>query len=138
MNPLMLSVIADAARGVLDRVLPDPVKRAEAEAELARLAMQGTFEQQAEQALKLAQLDVTKAEAQAGGFRGGWRPAAGWVCVAGLGLEFVAFPLLSWGAAALGSPVPTPPTLSPVLFELLACLLGLAGFRSFDKLKGRG
>ena len=57
---------------------------------------------------------------------------AGWACSAGIGWMFVGQPLLTGLFSAVGmSELP-----QDILFELLLALLGMAGIRSFDKLKG--
>src|SRR3546814_10900279 len=83
-----------------------------------------------------AQIEVNKAEAQSGSlFIGGWSPAVGWVCVVGLTYTFFAQPMLAWGSAAAG--IPTPPDLDlSALITLLAGMLGLGGFRTYEKAKG--
>lgn len=135
--PLLVPVLGDAVRRVLDSVFPDPAQRAEAELRLRQLEQEGTFEQKAALALAQGQIATNQAEAAGGWWRAGWRPAAGWVCVFALAFEFVIAPLGSWGLAIAGHPVPAPPRLDAVLFELLFGLLGLGALRSFDKLRGR-
>ena len=69
-------------------------------------------------------------------FVAGWRPMAGWACSAGIGWMFVGQPLLTglFSAAVIEMAVPELP--QDILFELLLALLGMAGIRSLDKLKG--
>ncbi len=68
-------------------------------------------------------------------YRAGWRPAAGWACVAGLVVGLVVLPLANVLLAAFGAQaVP-----STGLGELVAATLGAAGLgaiRSFDKARG--
>ena len=76
-------------------------------------------------------------------YKSGWRPAVGWVCVAGLAYTFVVKPLLPWlvqvGALLLGyvSVLPLMPEI-PMgdLIILLSGLLGLGTMRTFEKFKG--
>jgi hypothetical protein len=72
----------------------------------------------------------------------GWRPGVGWVGVAGLAYQFLLYPLLVW-AWSLGQSwgyieqsLSPPPLLdTDALIVLLSALLGVAGLRSFDKVK---
>ncbi|MDO8385100.1 MAG: 3TM-type holin [Polaromonas sp.] len=66
------------------------------------------------------------------------RPAAMWVCVFGLAYQFVLVPLVTFGYQLwTGEALPIPaPALDENLWELLAGLLGLAGWRSWDKKNG--
>ena len=68
----------------------------------------------------------------------GARPTALWVCVAGLGYQFVLVPVVTFGyQLCTGHALPLPaPVLDESLMELVAALLGLAGWRSFDKKNG--
>jgi hypothetical protein len=66
-----LGALMPVLGSVLDKFLPDPEAKAKALAELQSQMMQ----------MDLAQMEVNKAEASAPGwFKGGWRPAIGWVC----------------------------------------------------------
>lgn len=138
MNPLALGFLGDAVRSVLDRVFPDPIERARAEVELIKAQSEGTFDQRAAQALALAQIGVNNTEAASPGiFKGGWRPAAGWVCVGALAWQFVARPMVAFGFAVAGHPLPELPTIDDALWELLFGLLGLGALRSVERIKGK-
>ena len=69
-------------------------------------------------------------------FVAGWRPMAGWAYSAGIGWMFVGQPLLTGLFSAAGIEMAVPELPQDILFELLLALLGMAGIRSFDKLKG--
>ena len=137
MNPLLLPTLIDGVRDVLGRLFPDPTQRAAAELEMRKLEAEGTFDERARQALAIAQLEVNKAEASTDIFRGGWRPFVGWVCGAALAGQFVLGPILEWGFAAAGHPVPAMPRLDGVLWELLFGMLGLGTLRTVEKIKGK-
>lgn len=71
-------------------------------------------------------------------FKSGWRPAVGWVCVAGLTYTFVVKPILPWIVALFGVVVvPMPDIPMGDLSVLLCGLLGLGGFRTFEKIRGK-
>jgi hypothetical protein len=84
-------------------------------------------------------------------FRSGWRPAVGWICVSGLGYQFLFLPIFPWAAniishtmfafwpkiAIFSHHVPAlPPLEMGTLMTLLLGLLGLGGMRTFEKVKG--
>lgn len=90
------------------------------------------------------QIELNKIDAQSGSlFKGGWRPAIGWVCVFGLGYSFLLRPLLPWivqvAIITFGKQVvlPVMPQLDmKELMALVMALLGFGGFRMYEKIKG--
>lgn len=124
---------------VLDKVLPDKAQADEAKLKLLELAQKGELAAlDAETRLALGQLEINKAEATTDAFRGGWRPATGWVCVAGLAYQFVVSPILPWVATLCGFVVPPmPPIDNGTLLTLLGGLLGLGGLRTVERLNGK-
>lgn len=134
---MSLALIIPAVTTLLDKIIPDPQEKARAQLELIKLSQDGAFrELDASVKLAEAQAAINKAEAeQSSGFRGGWRPAAGWVCVFGLGYEFMIRPLLPWVMSVQGIDVPPLPSLDDVLFELLFGMLGLGVLRTTDRWK---
>ena len=97
-----------------------------------------------EQTTDLAQIEVNKVEAaSASVFVSGWRPAVGWVGVAGLGYQFLGYPLMQWlwafgqGVDLIPKSLSAPPDLqTDQLMVLLSGLLGFGGMRSFEKSRG--
>lgn len=124
---------------VLDKVLPDKTKADEAKLKLLELAQAGELAVlDADLKLALGQMEINKEEAKTDVFRGGWRPAAGWVCVMGLGYQFILMPLLPWFFNAMGAHLPPlPPIDNDTLMTLLGGLLGLGGLRTFERVRGK-
>ena len=122
---------------VLDKVLPDAQASANAKVELMRIAQTGELAQlNADTSLALGQIETNKAEAASGKAGALWRPGAGWVCVAGMGYTFLAQPLLAWLSAIQGWPVPPIINTDTLLF-LVTGMLGLGGYRSIERIKGK-
>lgn len=137
MNPLLNFLLGP----VLDKVLayiPDPQKRAEMQLEMAKLQQSAEFKQlEAMLQIATAQSAVNLAEAQSEDkFKSWWRPAAAWICVAGMFFQFVFAPTLGWVMALLGKPVTLPQTNTEVLMTMLFSMLGLGTWRTVDKIKG--
>lgn len=133
----MIAQLLPLLGGLLDKVIPDPAAATDAKIRMLELAQRGELAQlDAEKAVTLAQIDVNKADAQSQDqFQRRWRPAAGWVCVLGLGYNFLLQPLLSWLSTLKGWPVP--PILDvEQLLVLLSGLLGLGGFRTVERVRG--
>lgn len=123
---------------MIDKLIPDPDQRAKAQLELLRLQQEGAFKDlDAALQINLAQAKINEVEAASqSGFQAGWRPLAGYVCVAGLAYEFLVRPLLPWLLTVAGvHDVPPLPTLDDVLFELVFGMLGLGTLRTADRWK---
>ena len=101
-------------------------------------------EKKIDQATDLAQVEINKIEAGSSSvFVAGWRPAVGWVGVAGLAYQFLGYPLMQWiwafgqGVDIIPKGLAPPPDLqTDQLMVLLSGLLGFGGMRSFEKSKG--
>lgn len=91
-----------------------------------------------DQALDLGQIEVNKIEAaHASWFVAGWRPAAGWACVGGLVYQVMARPLLGWIMQnAFGWSEP-PALEMDTLLTLLFGMLGLGGYRTLERVRGK-
>lgn len=124
---------------LLEKILPDPQAQADAKIKLLELAQKGELAVlDAETRLALGQMEINKAEATTDLFRGGWRPATGWACVAGLVYQFLVQPILPWLVTVLGGSVPAlPPIDNETLMVLLTGMLGLGGLRTFERIKGK-
>jgi hypothetical protein len=120
----MIDKLIEPVSDILGKFIQDKDQKAALAHEIA------TMSERHAQEIALAQISVNKAEASAGTFRGGWRPAVGWVCALGFGVNFLISPI----AAGFGFIVPQADvsTMMPVLMGLL----GLGGMRSFEKSKG--
>ena len=135
----MWQLVIPAITQVLDKIIPDPQAAADAKLKALELAQKGDLAAlDAELRLALGQLEVNKAEATTDMFRGGWRPAVGWVCVVGLGYQFILQPVLPWLVALFGAQVPPLPAIdNETLMVLLTGMLGLGGLRTFERVKGK-
>jgi len=88
--------------------------------------------------LQLAQIAVNAEEAKSGSrFIGGWRPAAGWVCVIALFYSAIFEPFARFVAmVVIKYTGPFPVVDTTITMQILFALLGIAGYRSLDKAKG--
>ena len=128
---LIASLIGPVS-GILDKVIPDSDMKAKLAHEIATMS-----DNHAQQAL-LAQLEINKAEAASGSlFKGGWRPAVGWICAIAFGYHFVLQPLLVFVLTASGVDLPDLPEFDMgTLLTVLGGMLGIGGLRTVEKAKG--
>jgi hypothetical protein len=130
MNPLILGPILEVGKTLLDRFVPDPEKKREAEMELVRMAADGELKQ------TIAQLEINAREAaHPSVFVAGWRPAFGWCGALGFVYATIGQPLLAWGAAVKGWPAPPALNLD-LLWVVITGMLGIGGLRTVEKFKG--
>jgi hypothetical protein len=130
MNPLFLAPLLDIGKTLLDRFVPDPEAKRQAEAEFLSMAMQGELKQ------VIAQLEINAREAtHPSMWVAGWRPAVGWVGALGLFYATIGQPVLAWVSAARGWPVP-PDLNVDLLWVTLSGMLGIGGLRTYEKAKG--
>ena len=129
MPPLVLPILAIGEK-LIDKFFTSPEEKAKAQLELYRM------EQEGELKVILSQIDVNAKEAQHSSiFVAGWRPFIGWICGVGLAYQVLLYDLLVWLSSAHGWKVPPTPNLE-VLAYVLGGILGLGGFRTFEKTKG--
>lgn len=134
-----IPAILDIGGRLIERLFPDPKAADAAKLELLKMQQNGELAQLASDTdLAKGQLAVNAAEAASGSvFTSGWRPAVGWTCAGGLFYQVIARPLLGWVAQNLWG-WSEPPTLEmETLMTLLFGMLGLSGYRTLEKIKGK-
>lgn len=134
-----LTAIFSLGEAVINRIWPDANKRAEEMRKLEELKQAGDLARlDAHVKLLLGQLEINKTEAQNSNiFVAGWRPFVGWVC--GVSLAYVAIvePLSRFIAQVMFSyPGEFPVIDTEITMQVLLGLLGLAGYRTYEKNKG--
>lgn len=130
MNPLFIGPLFEFGKTLIDRLVPDPMKKAEAELELFKLAQAGDLQK------VIGQLEINAKEAQSTSiFVAGWRPFAGWVSGFGLAYAAIGHYVLTYLAGIYHWPLP--PTIdTEILLYVLGGMLGLGTLRSYDKKTG--
>jgi hypothetical protein len=118
-----LLALIEPVSTILDKFVEDKDAKAKLAHEIATMA------QRHAQDIALAQIEVNKQEAKGSLWQSGWRPAVGWVCVAGFAINFLISPL----AAAFGIVVPQADT--GTMMPVLMGMLGLGSLRTFEKTK---
>lgn len=134
MNLNPIAGIVEAVGGVIGDLVTTDKERLSAEIEMRKL----------DQTIDLGQIEVNKAEAtNSSVFVAGWRPAIGWVGASAMAYQFLAYPMLVWGWALLQAKgwvaegLRPPPMLdTDALWVILSGMLGIAGMRSVEKVKG--
>jgi len=127
----MLDLLIGPIAGLLDKFIPDADERNRLAHEIATMSERHAHE------LAKAQIEVNKAEASSKSiFVSGWRPATGWVCVTGMGFNFIIVPLGNFVAGIAEYPVRLESLDLSQMMPVLLGMLGLGGLRTYEKVKG--
>jgi hypothetical protein len=130
MNPLLIGPIFEFGKAILERFIPDPEKKREAELEMFRMAAEGEMKQ------VLAQLEINAREAMHPSvWTSGWRPFFGWVGGVGFLYSTVLQPMLVWYGASRGW-APPPEIGIDLLWVVITGMLGIGGLRTYEKKAG--
>lgn len=126
--PLPVSEIISTGIKILDKFIPDPAAKAEAEKELRDSLL----------AWDTGQTKVNEVEAANPSlWVSGARPALLWICALGYGWHYILYPALFFlGSVFHVTGMPTKSGIDGGLFELAIALLGLGGLRTYEKIKG--
>lgn len=139
----MSGFLGDIASGVISStigplftrlidLIPDPAERAREAAKIQQSLLA------ADATMIAAQNAINLAEAQNENiFVSGWRPAVGWVCVAGLAWAAFARPVLEFGAAFfVDGKLEFPNIDTGLITTMLIPLLGLGGLKTAERIYG--
>jgi hypothetical protein len=140
---LPIASIVTLGMSLIEKVIPDKTKQAEAVQKLAELEQNGELAKlKAETDLMLGQQAINLKDSEHPSlFVAGWRPAVGWVCAMSLFMYYVPYALVAvilWANACLeaGQLLPRPDLEVADLIALLSGMLCLSFNRSFEKVKG--
>ena len=126
----MIEHLIGPVTGLLDKFVEDKDQKARLAHEIATLATRQAHE------IAKAQIEVNKTESQSGSiFIGGWRPATGWVCVLGFGINFLVIPLTNLYLSVTANPLLVPTLDVSQMMPVLLGMLGLGGMRTVEKTK---
>ena len=128
----MIQALIGPATKLLGKFIEDKDTKNKIAFELSTMA-----EKHAQQ-LAMAQIEVNKAEAQSGSiFKGGWRPAVGWICAFAFAYHFIIKDLIMFICGVAGLELPDLPEFDMgTLLTVLGGMLGIGGLRTYEKQKG--
>ena len=139
--PFPIVAVIGAVNALIERIIPDPQKAAEAKIKLAELAAKGESEELAALvAMTAAQTEILKIDAASTSmFQKGWRPLAGWACVIGGIIYPMLRVMVPWvlQVAGMGGVPPLPALDTGEIFAMLGGLLGLGTMRSIERVQGK-
>tara|TARA_R110001606_G_scaffold158061_1_gene301626 strand:+ start:618 stop:995 length:378 start_codon:yes stop_codon:yes gene_type:complete len=122
----IISSLIGPATEIVGKFVQDKDKAAQLAHDISTMA-----DRHAQEAM-LAQIAVNTAEAKGNWFQASWRPLCGYVCVLGLMVNFLISPI----CAGFGFNIPQADM--SVMMPVLTGMLGLAGMRSYERVKQVG
>jgi hypothetical protein len=124
----IVGTLVDPISNLLSEFIVDKDKQADIAYKIATMAEQNAHAQ------VIAQLEINEASSESL-FKGGWRPACGWLTVFALGINYVIIPM---GGPIIEAytPIIMQPLDMTVMLPLLMGMLGLTGARTLEKTKG--
>lgn len=126
----LLPVIGPIIDKLVDRI-PDPAAREKARLEAESTLLAASIEEMR------GQVEINKVEASNSSvFVAGWRPAIGWSCALAFAFMYVISPVVVWIGGMFGVILSQPKFDADALMSLTFGMLGIAGFRTFEKVKG--
>ncbi len=127
---LALQTLIGPVTDLLDKFIEDKDQKSALAHEIA------TMSERHAQELAKGQLEVNKVEAASTSlFVSGWRPAVGWVCVLGMGGNFIIIPIANFILALVDSTIIIPLIDTATMMPVLMGMLGLGAMRSAEKIK---
>jgi hypothetical protein len=133
-----LSALFELGKTAIEKIWPDPSKRAEELFKLEQLKQAGDLAKlDAEVKLLLGQIEINKIEAQHPSlFVAGWRPAAGWCGAFAFAYAAIIEPVARFVAkVGYGYQGNFPEINTDLTIQVLLGMLGLGLMRSFEKTK---
>lgn len=126
--PQMVTAVSQ----IINKFVPDRDQQIKIQAEL----QQQLIQLEADAAKAQAEINQVEAGSQ-NLFTSGWRPSVGWVCSFAFAWQFVIQPFFSFVyTLRTHQPAPVIALDHDALNTVLFGLLGLGGFRSWEKIKG--
>ena len=144
-----LTAALDLGKIAIEKIWPDPSKRAMEILKLEQLAQDGNLQKlNAHIQLMLGQIEINLADSKSGKwYQAGWRPAIGWTGAITLALMYIPKTIVltvlwTWQnvSVLIAATDPSLIIISPFpnlgvsdIIGLLGSMLGVAGMRSYDK-----
>ncbi len=132
------TALFELGKTAIEKIWPDPSKRAEELRKLEHIKQQGNLALlDAHLKVMIGQMEINKEEAKSKQlFIAGWRPAVGWIGALAFGYVSIIEPILRFVTMLNGYDGSYPEIDTNLTIQVLIGMLGLGVMRSFDKKNG--
>lgn len=122
----LLTNLIQPVSNILEKVIPDADLKRRLAQEISTMAEKHAHD------IAMAQIKVNEADAKGNWFQSSWRPLTAYVCLSGFVINYLVSPL----AAPFGIIIPQVDV--SMMVPILTGMLGLAGLRSYERVKQVG
>lgn len=132
------TVLMETGKMALERIWPDPTKRAEELRKLEELRQVGDlkkFEGKIQLLIEQAKTNQIEAKSKSV-FVAGWRPAVGWICAIVMAFNYIGVYMLEFAGGFFDGFFVPPRMDMGDLYPVLLGMLGISASRSYDKKNG--
>lgn len=127
-----VDTIISGILGIVNKFIPDKSRAAEIQAQIEMYKLTSDFQN------AMKQIEVNQAEAGHDSvFVAGWRPFIGWVCGFAFTYHVLVVPAIVFISTMTKHPVPLPEFDVMLLMNVLFGMLGLGGFRTYEKVQSQ-
>lgn len=129
---LGLSPLISGILSIIDKIVPDTKTRDQIKYELELYMATSDFQN------AMGQQEIAKVDQASDSlWQAGWRPFIGWICGISFGWQFVLVPVIVFFCGLFGHKVPLPEFDMATMMTVLMGMLGLGGYRTYEKLQFR-
>lgn len=127
-----VDTIISGILGIVNKFIPDKSRAAEIQAQIEMYKLTSDFQN------AMKQIEVNQKEAEHESiFVAGWRPFIGWVCGFAFTYHVLVVPLIVFISTMTSHPIPLPEFDVMLLMNVLFGMLGLGGFRTYEKVQAQ-
>lgn len=132
MSLAIIDTVLGGIFGIINRIVPDKNQAAKIQAEIEMYKLTSDFQN------AMAQIETNKNEANHESiFVSGWRPFIGWVCGASFAWHVILVPVIVFISNLTSHPIPLPTFDAMLLMNVLFGMLGLGGYRTYEKVQAK-
>ena len=127
---LALSPLISGIMGIVNKVIADQDTRDQIERDIKMYTLTSDFQN------AMAQIELAKVDqASESMWKSGWRPFIGWTCGTSFAWHFLCVPILVFIGACFNHPIPLPEFDIQTMMTVLLGMLGLGGYRTYEKIE---